>query len=440
MDAVHPPQQRSDSTGRVPADRMEMIRIYQAWKGSNRFLVGGRLVFGPDARSIFMTVSLIVIPIAIFCVFVARNLKDYFPHDTGIIIMVLPIALTFWDLILLLLTSARDPGIVPRNLCPPEPEPCEANAEASANQAVPMRLPRVKEVQVNGISVKIKYCDTCMLYRPPRCSHCSICNNCVERFDHHCPWVGQCIGQRNYRFYFMFVLSTTLLCVYVFAFCWVYITRIMNSKHITVWKAMAKTPASIVLIIFTFLAFWFVGGLTVFHLYLISTNQSTYENFRYRYDRRANPYNKGLIRNFAEIFCSRIPASKNKFRRKVAREAEIRSGSMSGSLGGPYMGKATGDVEMGGGKLAVWEDGNSKRDDDDDHNVDHNELGRSVNRREEVRGANKEDLASTAWGRRRSGSWGAPAVVSSSTFAAEDMNRRSRSTAERSRVDDEECV
>ncbi|KAL9994889.1 putative protein S-acyltransferase [Helianthus debilis subsp. tardiflorus] len=79
--------------------------------------------------------------------------------------------------------------------------------------------------------------------------------------------------QRNYRFFFMFVFSTTLLCIYVFSFCWIYIKKIMDSEDITLWKAMLKTPASIGLIVYTFIAVWFVGGLTAFHLYLISTNQ-----------------------------------------------------------------------------------------------------------------------------------------------------------------------
>ena len=71
----------------------------------------------------------------------------------------------------------------------------------------------------------------------------------------------------------MFVFSTTLLCLYVFGFCWVYIVKIRNAEQITIWKAMSKTPASIALIIYTFIAVWFVGGLSVFHLYLMSTNQ-----------------------------------------------------------------------------------------------------------------------------------------------------------------------
>ncbi|KAF6157920.1 hypothetical protein GIB67_015236 [Kingdonia uniflora] len=92
-------------------------------------------------------------------------------------------------MVLLLLTSCIDPGIVPRNLHPPEPEDdgyasC-LSSELPGNQAGPSRLPSIKYILVNGIIVKVKYCHTCMLYSPPRCSHCSICNNCVERFDHH---------------------------------------------------------------------------------------------------------------------------------------------------------------------------------------------------------------------------------------------------------------
>ncbi|PON77217.1 Zinc finger, DHHC-type, palmitoyltransferase [Parasponia andersonii] len=332
-----------------------LLRTYKAWKGSNIFLCGGRLIFGPDARSIALTLFLISAPVAVFCVFVARKLFDDFPNHWGISIMVAVIALAVVDLMLLVLTSGRDPGIVPRNAHPPEPEDFEGSTESGAGQTPQLRLPRIKDVIVNGINVKIKYCDTCMLYRPPRCSHCSICNNCVEKFDHHCPWVGQCIGLRNYRFFFMFILCATLLCLYVHGFCWLYIKRIMNSEEINIWKAMIKTPASIALIVYSFIAFWFVGGLTFFHLYLISTNQSTYENFRYRYERRVNPFDKGIIENFLETFCSSIPSSKNNFRKKIPKDPSILPRIVGGGFVSPIMGKAISDIEMG--RKPVWEEG-----------------------------------------------------------------------------------
>ncbi|ERN06254.1 probable protein S-acyltransferase 7 isoform X1 [Amborella trichopoda] len=356
---IVPPPKCSDARG---SGNMAAPRIYQTWKGSNVFFLQGRFIFGPDYRSLLLTIFLIAAPVIVFCVFVARKLMDDFSHHLGISIMVIVVAYTVYVLSLLLLTSGRDPGIIPRNAHPPEPEGFDGSIEVGGGQTPQLRLPRMKDVVVNGISVKIKYCDTCMLYRPPRCSHCSICNNCVERFDHHCPWVGQCIGKRNYRFFFMFVFSTTLLCIYVFAFCCLYIKRIMDFENTSVWKALIKTPASIVLIIYTFISVWFVGGLTVFHLYLISTNQTTYENFRYRYDRRANPYNLGVVNNFKEIFFSEMTPSKNKFRARVPEE----EGSTGLGLGqarvgpagfvSPNMGRATvgGDLEMGA--KASWRD------------------------------------------------------------------------------------
>lgn len=101
------------------------------------------------------------------------------------------------DLAFLFLTSTRDPGIVPRNTKPPVVENASLDSFPTdwiVDANPELKLPRTKDATVNGCTVKVKYCDTCLLYRPPRASHCSTCNNCIQRFDHHCPWLNQCIG------------------------------------------------------------------------------------------------------------------------------------------------------------------------------------------------------------------------------------------------------
>ncbi|KAK0148927.1 Palmitoyltransferase ZDHHC9 [Merluccius polli] len=176
---------------------------------------------------------------------------------------------------MLLRTSFSDPGVLPRAL-PEEASFIEMEIEA-ANGNVPAGQrppPRIRNVQINNQIVKLKYCYTCKIFRPPRASHCSICDNCVDRFDHHCPWVGNCVGKRNYRFFYLFTLSLSVLTIYIFTFDIVHVVML---------------------------------GLTGFHTYLISLNQTTNEDIKGSWsgkNRVQNPYShKNIMKNCSEILC-----------------------------------------------------------------------------------------------------------------------------------------
>ena len=63
---------------------------------------------------------------------------------------------------------------------------------------------------IRGRKFKVRYCQTCNIFRGPAVSHCKKCDNCVENFDHHCPWLGNCIGKNNYFYFFIFLISCNI--------------------------------------------------------------------------------------------------------------------------------------------------------------------------------------------------------------------------------------
>lgn len=135
--------------------------------------------------------------------------------------------------------------------------------------------------------------------------------------------------------------------------------------------------------------------------------QTTYENFRYRYDLRANPYNKGLLLNFREILCGSIPPSKNNFRAKAPREAALPGRPLACGLASPRMGKAADDIEMG--RKAVWGDIGAVLDQREgqfsDGNGLNNKSGGFGETSPEIRSAVDEGgMRSSSWGR-KGGNW-----------------------------------
>lgn len=142
----------------------------------------------------------------------------------------------------------------------------------------------------------------------------------------------------------MFISTSTVLCIYVFTFSCLNIVQHDGS----IWMAISEDILSDFLIVYSFIAVWFVGGLTVFHFYLICTNQTTYENFRYRYDTKENPYNKGVFKNLGEVFFSKIPPSVHDFRAVIVEDKSMQlEGPIIDIVEGITSSKEKIDIEMG---------------------------------------------------------------------------------------------
>ncbi|KAI8845091.1 DHHC palmitoyltransferase-domain-containing protein [Chytriomyces cf. hyalinus JEL632] len=176
----------------------------------------------------------------------------------------------------------------------------------SINQPSPMLRPVYQDAllaTVHGVEVKVKYCYSCQIWRPPRASHCRSCDRCVENHDHHCPWTGTCIGKHNYRHFFNFILVTWLLATFVACSTIaliVLIARDLKMNGFTIppepgvprldpnLAALEMNPVLPILVVMTGMFSVALGFMVGYHIWLSIRNVTTHEDVKQKYRNRNN--------------------------------------------------------------------------------------------------------------------------------------------------------
>ena len=241
---------------------------YVQWAGKAKFCCAGKCMFGPNYRQFSVTFSLTIVTLGLFCALVFPRLQTSqvaadvlhlgaTPSTSALYVGATVCGTAICMVIFLFLTAMTDPGIIPRR---------------NPSSLIDSMALAVKE--------RMNYCPTCHIVRPERTKHCRQTDCCIKVFDHHCPWTGNSVGRRNYKYFIAFIFFTACSSIInaLAAALLIYATVTkMKRGEATDWVGIVAGP---VLTLWNTFVFSLVGALLGFHIYLIYKGQTTNEFLR----------------------------------------------------------------------------------------------------------------------------------------------------------------
>jgi len=223
-------------------------------------------------------------------------------------------AVSLWALGALLglaAASFRNPGVVPR---------APAVASGCLSEAPP------RYITVNGVLLRQRWCSTCRVYRPLRSKHCSYCDRCVFRFDHHCTWIGNCVGLGNYRSFLLLVVAAALFFGHSALITLKVLRYNMREDSGSLAEARGRGPeevefadesgpsevlrmlfiangGKVLYIVYAVILCFAFMVLIMYHAIIIACNMTTNEHVRDYYLNR-NPFDITCVDNYRMAFCA----------------------------------------------------------------------------------------------------------------------------------------
>lgn len=167
--------------------------------------------------------------------------------------------------------------------------------------AVEMQVP----VLQRSVQDAIRYCEKCKVVKPDRSHHCSVCGDCVLKMDHHCPWVNNCVNFSNYKFFLLFLGYAQLYCLFIAATSARFFIQFWSGS---LPDDVGAAKFHIMFLFFVSVMFCIsVSSLFWYHIYLVTENRTTLEQFRAPVFRGGNAPDKrgwhlGRLSNFQEVF------------------------------------------------------------------------------------------------------------------------------------------